>query len=180
MRQYDKDSTQSWAGLARGGVMGGLVGGIVMAMIMMVITAVKGMGFLTPLYMIAATFHQPWAMAQGLRIVPLLVGAMFHMFNSAIYGLIFALLLGVVARGSGLGTTVWVIAGMVWGLVLLVINQFLILPIVDPAMTKAISSMMVWEVLLHLMYGLVLGALAAAWGGATAGAVTRPTSRQPV
>ncbi len=170
MRQYDKDSTQSWAGLARGGVMGGLVGGIVMAMIMMVATAANGMGFLRPLYLIAATFHQAWAMAQGVQIGPVFIGLMLHMMNAAVFGLIFALLLGAVTRDKRAGMATWVIAGMVWGVVLLVVNQYVVLRIVDPAMATATATgaMPAWWVVSHLMYGVVVGTLVAALAGSSA------------
>ena len=63
-----------------------------MAMFMMIVTALTGMGFLAPLYAIAATFNQSWAMTKGFDLVPVLVGLMLHMVNSAVFGLIFVLL----------------------------------------------------------------------------------------
>jgi hypothetical protein len=167
----------SWGALARGGVVGGLAGGIVMAMITMVGAAVHGMGFLRPLYLIAATFHRPWATAQGVQIGPLLIGLMDHMVNSAIFGLILALGLGAVTREHGLGTMGWVLAGMIWGVVLLVANQYVILHTVDPAMETGMREILAWWVASHPMYGLVLGAIIASPLGV--GATMRSTSRQP-
>jgi hypothetical protein len=167
----------SWGDLARGGVVGGVVGGLVMAMITMVGAAANGMGFLTPLYLIAATFHQPWATAQGVQIGPLLLGLMDHMVNSAIFGLFLALVLGALVREHGLSATGWVLAGMIWGLVLLIANQYVILGLVDPAMETGMRAIMAWWVVSHLMYGLVLGAIIASPMGI--GATMHPGSRQP-
>jgi len=52
------------------GALGGLAGGIIMAMIMMIVTAAMGMGLLRPLYLIAATVQQPWAMHSGGDLAP--------------------------------------------------------------------------------------------------------------
>ena len=142
------------------GVSGGLIGGTAMAMIMMVVTAVKGMGFLKPLYLIAATFHQAWAMQTGFALGPFLVGAMLHMMLSAVFGLVFVVGLAMVTR-SGAAVPLWVIAGMVWGMMVLVVNQNIVLPIVDPAMATAASGLLFWWVVAHLMFGLLLGVVGA-------------------
>jgi hypothetical protein len=46
------------------------------------------------------------------------------------------------------------------GIVLLV-NQNIVLPIVNPAMASATGDLLFWWVLAHLMFGLVLGIIAA-------------------
>src|SRR5579859_6456501 len=158
------------AELARRGIIGGLVGGIAMAMLMMIVTAVQGMGFLRPLYLIAALFNQQWAMVQGLDVVPVLIGAMVHMVNSAVFGLMFALLLGLIARGSRLDVWGWALAGTVWGVVLFVVNQYAVLPIVDPAMAQGAGGVLLWWIVSHLMFGVVLGAIVASPFGLGVGA----------
>jgi hypothetical protein len=146
--------------MVRTGVIGGLIGSIAMAMVMMVVTAVKGMGLFKPLYLIAATFHQPWAMQTGFALGPALVGVMLHMMLSIIFGLVFVVGLAMVAR-SAVGSSQWIIAGMAWGVIVLLVNQYIVLPIVDPAMATATSGLLFWWVVAHLMFGLVLGAVAA-------------------
>jgi len=161
MQGQSNDTTGITAVMVRTGVFGGLIGGIAMAMFMMVVTAVKGMGFFKPLYLIAATFHQAWAMQTGFALGPVLVGAVLHMMLSAVFGLVFVVALATVMRSS-LSAPLWVIAGMVWGVIVLVVNQYVVLPIVDPAMTTATNGMLFWWVIAHLMFGLVLGAIATA------------------
>jgi len=157
------------------GVLGGLAGGIVMAMIMMIVTAAMGMGLLRPLYLIAATVHQPWAMHSGVGLVPLIIGLMIHMVNSAIFGIIFALLLGAVARHSSVWPVSGALVGMAWGALILVINQAVVLPVVDPAMASATGGMLLWWAMSHLMYGLGLGTVVARFAsdGTAAGATSR-------
>ncbi len=146
--------------LARGGVIGGLIGGMGMAMLMMVVTGLSGMGFLRPLYLLAATFNPQWAMTQGVDMVAILVGLMLHMMNSAIFGVVFALVLGAWLR-QGISTGGWLIAGMVWAVILFAVNQFIVLPIVDPALAQGAGSVAIWWFISHLMYGGLLGAVVA-------------------
>jgi hypothetical protein len=58
MRTYASESSAGWGDLIKWGIVAGLIGGIVMAMFMMLVTAIAGMGFLAPLYAIAATFNR--------------------------------------------------------------------------------------------------------------------------
>ncbi len=166
-RQTDAGS-RAWGDLARGGVIGGLVGGIVLAMLMMIVTAIMGMGLLRPLYLLAATFHAPWAMTNGVDVAPLLVGLMLHMVNSAIFGLIFALLLGAMMSTRSMSLTTWAIGGMVLGLLLFAVNQYLVLPIVAPAMATGVGTILIWWLLGHVMYGVVLGLIVGSPAGVRA------------
>lgn len=131
-----------------------------MAMLMMIVTGLIGTGFLRPLYLLAATFNQPWAITKGVDVVAIVVGLMLHMMNSAIFGVIFALVLGSAFR-QGLSGGRWVIAGMVWALILFAVNQFIVLPIIDPALAQGAGSVALWWFLSHLMYGGLLGAVLA-------------------
>ena len=154
------------------GAIAGLIGGVVMAMVMMIVTALAGMGFLAPLYAIAATFNRSWAMAKGVDGGPLLAGLMLHMLNSALFGLLFTLLLrGIFPRALALPAAA--LAGMAWGLILLVVNQFIVLPLADPPLVTATSGIFGWWLVGHLMYGVVLGAIV----GATLGNVHAPLTR---
>ena len=168
-------STSTWGDLVRWGVIAGVIGGIVMAMIMMIVTAALGMGFLAPLYLIAATFHPAWAMTQGLQITPLLVGLMVHMVNSAILGVIFAVVLRWLFQRP-LGVVTAAVAGMGWGLLIFLAMTYGVLPLLDSAMAHAITTntaLLIWWIVSHLMYGVVLGAIV----GATVGSAVSPWAR---
>lgn len=150
-----------WGKVVGWGAIAGLVGGIVMAMMMMMVTALSGMGLLAPVYAIAATFNPSWAATRGFDLVPLLVGLMVHMMNSAIFGAIFAALLWRIAPRT-LVSPVSLLSGMVWGALLLGFNQLIVLPALDKPLLAATSGIFGWWLLSHLMFGAVLGALAAA------------------
>ncbi|HLZ21271.1 MAG TPA: hypothetical protein VKQ30_04025 [Ktedonobacterales bacterium] len=172
MRDNANDATGSWGDVIRWGLIAGLVGGIVMAMFMMIVTALAGMGFLAPVYAIAATFHPSWAMTRGFDLAPLVVGLMLHMMNSAVFGLIFTLLARwLLPRARSLPASA--VAGMVWGLLLLAVNQAIVLPLVDTPMATATSGIFGWWLIGHLMYGGVLGMIAGATLGRPASAPGR-------
>lgn len=172
MRTSGNDAMGSWRDVTRWGLLAGLIGGIVMAMFMMMVTALTGMGFLAPLYAIAATFNHAWAMTKGFDLTPILVGLMLHMVNSAVFGLIFALLVArLLPRALALPAAT--MAGMVWGLILLAVNQLIVLPSVDAPMVAATSSIFGWWLVGHLMYGVVLGVIAGATLGRPASAPGR-------
>jgi hypothetical protein len=159
------------------GAIAGLIGGVAMAMVMMIVTALAGMGFLAPLYAIAATFNRSWAMTKGFDLAPLLVGLMLHMINSALFGLLFTLLLrGLFPRALALPAAA-AVAGMAWGLILLVVNQFIVLPLADPPLVTATSGIFGWWLVGHLMYGVVLGAIVGAPLGNVHVPLTRPRPR---
>lgn len=157
-------ANRDWGRIVVWGGIAGLIGGIAMAMLMMIVTAVMGMGFLKPLYLIAATFHRSWAADMGFHLGPMLVGAMTHMFNAILFGIIFALLLAwIVRRGAGIGGAL--VAGMIWGIILLVFNQFVTLQIFDPPLAHAVtmtSTIFIWWLISHLMYGAITGAIVGA------------------
>jgi hypothetical protein len=167
MRTLGNGATFRWGTLLGWGALAGLIGGIVMAMFMMVVTALTGMGFLAPLYAIAATFNSPWAMTKGFDPVPVVIGLMVHMMNSIIFGLIFALLLGWIAPRA-LALPVSAVAGMVWGLIVLGVNQLLVLPALDRPMLTATNGVFGWWLIAHLMFGLALGAIVGATVGRSA------------
>lgn len=150
-----------------------------MAMFMMIVTALTGMGFLAPLYAIAATFNPSWAMMKGFDLGPILVGLMLHMVNSAVFGLIFALLVCWIYPRT-LALPVAAIAGMVWGLILLVVNQYIVLPLVDASMVTATRGIFGWWLIGHLMFGIVLGVIAGATIARLAGTPGRIIGHQAV
>ncbi len=126
-----------------------------MAMVAMVWMALAGEGFFKPLSVIASILMGKSAISGSFALVPDLVGAMIHMVLSAVFGLVFAF---VVARGywrSG------VIVGLAvaFGLLLWVVNVRIIDTYFIPAgLSLAPTPLMV---VVHLVYGVVLGLILA-------------------
>jgi hypothetical protein len=83
-----------------------------------------------------------------------------HMAMAMGFGLAFVMALTIITRSS-VSLPRWAGAGMVWGVVVLLVNQNIVLPVVDPAMVSATNGLVFWWVLAHLMFGLVLGVSAA-------------------
>ena len=177
MRNNANDGQVSWGHVIGWGLIAGLIAGIVMAMFMMLVTGLSGQGFLAPLYAIAATFNPSWAMTKGFAVAPILVGLMVHMMNSAVFGLIFALLARLLFPRA-LTLPLAAVAGSVWGLILLGVNQLIILPLVDTPLVTATNGIFGWWLIGHLMYGVVFGVIAGAALGRRVSAPGRVPTHQ--
>lgn len=168
----DRDS------LVRGvkvGVLGGMAGAMVMAMYAMVASVADRHGFFTPLYHIASTFISPKAMTESmgaamqgheltLRAGPALVGLMVHMVTGAMAGAVF----GAGAVSLRLSRGVAVVTGGAFGLMVLVVNAFVGLPVMAGVFgggdaIRHMPKLVGWGTFSveHLVYGLVLGGVVA-------------------
>jgi len=174
------------------GVLGGLAGAAVMAMYAMVVSvAVKDVGFFTPLYHIGSVFGSPEAMTTSMEraadgdayyftLGPALLGMVVHFMTGAIAGALF----GAAAGLLRLGRLAVVAAGTLYGLLVLVVNGFVGLPIVADAFgggepIAEMPSMVGWGTFTveHALYGLVLGLVAIRAQAAPNAAERRDTAR---
>lgn len=176
---------------AKVGILGGMAGAMVMTVYAMLSSVSNHHGFYTPLYHIASTFTSPKAMMdsmgaamQGgheltLRGGPALVGLVVHMMTGAMAGAMF----GALAAALRQSRTVTVVGGAVFGLMVLVVNGFVGLPVMaslfdggDPI--RDMPQVVGWGTFTveHVIYGVVLGAVVAAAGAAT----VRSTAAHPV
>lgn len=129
----------------------GLVAGMVYGMMEMVIEAVIGHGFWSPLRYIASVFTLGRDTDPSFSLVPVVVGLMGHMMNSAIFALLFAQLISRPIR-----TTAALVSGsMIYAAAIFFAMWFVVLPVIDPAM-KLVNG--AGFLVSHLMFGLVLGA----------------------
>ncbi len=159
------------------GVFGGVIGSLAMAMYAMIISnSVKHTGFFTPLYHIASSFISGKAMmtsmTQGMHgnnfyftFGPAVVGAVVHMMTGAIAGAIFAV---IVSKGH-LSRSLTVVAGTMFGLLVLVVNGVVGLPIAAHVFGggKPISDMAKIVgcghfTVEHVIFGMMLGIVVAA------------------
>ncbi len=141
------------------GAIAGMVAGAMMAMYAMIASATfLSQGFFTPLYGIASPLLGPSAMMQSMKqgiylaAGPALLGLLIHMLWSALYGMIFAL----IAWATHLRGMLALMGGLVYGLVVLVVMSFIVLPIVGAG---TMPAMIGWPsfVVEHLIFGMVLG-----------------------
>jgi len=148
-----------------------------MAMYAMFVSgSVKDVGFFTPLYHIASAVIAPDAMMTSMQRAaagdavtfsggPALVGLLVHMMTGAMFGALF----GAAAAVARLTRGVTVVAGLLYGLVVLAFSAFVALPIVaelfggGEAIAK-MPRMAGWGTFTveHVLYGLVVGAVVAA------------------
>jgi hypothetical protein len=129
----------------------GLIAGMVYGMMEMVIEAVIGHGFWSPLRYIASVFTLGSDTDPSFSLVPVVVGLMGHMMNSAIFGLLFGQLISRPLRTPA----TLVIGGMLYAAAIFVAMWFVVLPLIDPAMNLVNGAGFLAS---HLMFGLVLGA----------------------
>ncbi len=155
------------------GAIAGIVGAVVMAMFAMIAGATyHGTGFFTPMYHIASSVISPETMmksageAQAGNLFhfapgPAMLGLMLHLAVGIVFGVIFAVGVGVL----GIGGRSLIPVGIVYGGLVLVLMSFVGLPLTaaifgggDPI--RKMPAMAGWWTfgIEHLMYGAVLGA----------------------
>jgi uncharacterized membrane protein YagU involved in acid resistance len=134
-----------------GGVLGGMAGGLVFGAMM---------GMMGMMGMIANIVGSDSAGA----------GFLYHMFNSAVIGAIFGLVLGTLShtydgRGAGLG--------LLYGAMGWVLGPLVLMPLMmgmgGPQFGMALSPPMVMSLMGHLIFGLLTGLAYAAYAHGRAG-----------
>lgn len=137
-----------------------MIGGAVMAMFTMIATATYlNMGFFTPLYAIASPLAGQQSLMTSLHqgvfyFAPGagLLGLVVHMMWSALFGMIF----GLIVYATHLKGTLAVISGMIYGVLVMLLMSFVVAPIVGaPNLLQMLGGLSF--TLGHLMFGLVLG-----------------------
>jgi len=141
------------------GVIGGIIAGVVFAMFEMIMAAVlMGTGaFFMPLRMIGAIVLGQQALAPTYPLVTAgAVGIILHMMFAIVFGVVFALIASAVPplrESSG----ALVVAASVFGLLLWVVNFYVIAPAAGWVWFPQQSSAVVQFVAHTFMYGTVLG-----------------------
>jgi len=164
----------SVARLSRGAA-AGLVASIVMGMYAMIASVYNDTGFFTPLYHIASSIGSPTAMMDSMKAAgsgdstffvggSALLGGVIHMMVGAMAGVIFVLLVSL----HPVSRMVTVVAGVVYGLLVMAVNSLIVLPITarifdggDPIADMGRVAGWTTFTVEHLLYGLTLGVLVA-------------------
>ena len=140
------------------GIIGGLIACMMMGMWEMAAEQVAGGGFWAPLTYIAATVlrdYQHVATPVSFAMLPAALGLMGHMMNSVLLGVMFTQM----ARRISYSATSHVALGLAYGVLVLVIMWWAVLPLVDPVMLRLNFAAFLIG---HMMWGLVLG-VAVVW-----------------
>lgn len=134
----------------KGGVIGGLIGGVIFGIMMQMMTAPTPEGTEMPMMAMVA---------KVVRSDSIVIGWLYHLFNSAVIGGLFGWLLGQRVHGysSGLrwgalfGVAWWVLGGLILMPIFLGMSAFAPLAM-EPMRPVAMGSLMG-----HLIFGLILG-----------------------
>jgi len=145
------------------GVVGGIVAGIVFAMAEMVMAVLLGGSFWAPLQMIGAIVLGPAVLPPAVPTAfVVIVGVIFHMMMSAIFGVIFVYLLAFTQQLTA-STGLLLLYGSLFGFALWIVN-FLIISqyIAFPWFFRGANQFWLGFVAHTFFFGTVLGGYVAA------------------
>ena len=142
------------------GAVAGLIAGVVFGLMMQAMRAPTPDGGQMPMMAMVAMVVGSTSIA---------VGWVYHLFNSAVIGALFAWLFGARVHAMGTGLA-W---GSAWGLVWWVVGGLVLMPIAlgmtpfAPLMMAPMRPVAMGSLMGHIVFGLVLGAAYAAMIRAT-------------
>lgn len=132
------------------GILAGLIAGVIFGIMMTVMTAPTPTGREVPMMVMVA---------QIVGSTSLAVGWIYHLFNSAVIGGIFGLVLGnrihTYTAGLGWGALYGVFWWVLGGLILM--PMLLGMPVFAPLMSGPMLTMAMGSLAGHLLFGLILG-----------------------
>jgi hypothetical protein len=134
-----------------GSAVAGLGAGVVFGMMMQMMSAPTPDGGRVPMMAMVASV---------VRSDSIFVGWLYHLFNSALIGAIFGLLLGARVENYGSGLLWGGLYGVVWWILggLILMPLLLGMPIFAPLMMAPMRPVAWGSFVGHLLYGLILGA----------------------
>lgn len=138
--------------LSLGGVIG-FVGALVIIAVVTVILVANGIALFTAPNIIASVLMGEGA--SGLFAVTL--GTTIHLVVGTGLGIVFALLMPPIYR------VMWIVAGMVYGMLAFMFSALVVLPFFTPGYDAAANTVGVL-LIAHVMYGFVLGVLGGTYG----------------
>lgn len=149
------------------GAVAGMAGGVVMAMWSMIVLWLTGVGFWSPLNLIAHTVWRGAPLGATFSGGALVLGLVIHMMMSMILGMVLAVGVRTVAQ-LGRNPVTLAMTGMAFGIVVWVVMQYGVWKAVDPAAAPLFTP---WVFAVgHLMFGaataLVMGTSTATQGHA--------------
>ncbi len=129
------------------GVAGGVLGALVMGLFFMLVSAMRGLGFWTPMKLISAVFLGTSAVFAGAGAVVL--GLIVHLLVGAALGVLYAYM---IPKEISVGLDV--LMGLAFGALVYFVMTYAVLPWVNPLMFAAVSRG--WFFVYHLAFGLTL------------------------
>jgi hypothetical protein len=112
----------------RAGLLAGLAGALSIMVVVAAILVLSGQDIWTAARLIAVVVYGPDA---ATATAPIAVGTLIHLLTGSTLGAIFAWVLPCMPRN------IWVVAGLLYGIVAWIVSTFIVLPIVAPPMIAA-------------------------------------------
>ncbi len=136
----------------RAGMIAGFAGALAVIAVVTAVVVAVGEGLFTAPRVIASAIYGN--MVTG--FLPVVVGTLIHLVTGTLLGAGFAQVMPRVYR------TLWMVAGIFYGIAAWIVSSVVVLPIIAPAVLSEAN----YAVLLmaHIAYGAILGALAATYG----------------
>lgn len=133
------------------GVVAGLIAGVVFGMMMQMMTAPTPQGGQMPMMQMVTMV---------VRSDSMIVGWLYHLFNSAVIGAVFAWLLGGRAQSYGGGLGWGALYGVIWWVLgaQILMPVFLGMPPFASLMMAPMRMVAMGSLVGHVLYGLILGA----------------------
>lgn len=149
-----------------GGALAGILAGVLMGVSWVSYSGIGGLGWATPMQMVAGTFFGPLALIGDGVVVA--IGVVTFLAIAAVYGIVFAGLT-LWMRSSGMGF--WV--GIAYAIAVWAFMAYVITPVFDPTLAVREAIEPVWWFFLHWIYGGFLGMFTPWLRGFVAGEVPR-------
>lgn len=132
------------------GVVGGLVAGVVFGILMTVMSAPTPDGGSMPMMAMVAIV---------VGSTSLVVGWIYHLFNSAVIGALFGWILGARATSYRSGASLGAVWGVVWWVLgaLILMPLFLGMPVFASLRMAPMRPVAMMSLVGHLMFGVLLG-----------------------
>jgi hypothetical protein len=145
-----KDEEEIMRSDINNGTVAGLLAGAVFGIMMQMMTAPTPEGGEMPMMAMVA---------KVVRSDSLVIGWLYHLFNSAVIGGIFGWLLGVRSQQWGAGIGWGAAYGFTWWILgaLILMPLFLGMPPFAPLRMAAMRSVAMGSLMGHLLYGIILG-----------------------
>lgn len=132
------------------GAVAGLAGGIVFGIMMQMMNAPTPEGGSVPMMVMVAMV---------VRSTNIAVGWIYHLFNSAVIGILFAALLGSRVTGNGSGVALGAAWGVLWWVLggLILMPLLLGMPAFAPLQMRPMRPVAMGSLVGHIVYGVLLG-----------------------
>jgi hypothetical protein len=149
MDAYFERNEISTAELAYAGMVAGLVAGFMVITLAMLMAIMIGEEAWSPFKMISVTvLDETWMDRQGFQVLAIVIGLGLHFGVATTLGIVFAVWGG---RQDYIPAVGW---GVVYGLAVWLVMQFIVFPVVNPVMAKVAYIPIA---LLHAIFGAALG-----------------------